>query len=317
MRSELPADLITNKQSSWKIALNIAITLLLVAIIGWQFYINWPAIKDFNWEINWMLLIVALLSLLLNSLLEILIWNKTLSWFSAPLPLMQAAPVYIWSALARYIPGKIASLLLRVALAREVKAPVIPVLASSTVELALRTASGLLLFFCVMLSVGVKAEGALLYLPLSIIPLVLICAHPKIMLPVMNWLLVKIKQPPISRSLRYREVLGIFAATIFRWLIYGSAYALLATAIYPKASSAFLLLVSTAAGSWSAGFIGLTPGGIGMAEWVQNIILRGTLHFNTIIALMLPVLFRMATLLAEGLWALAAIFMRKSWPKNN
>lgn len=316
MQSELSAIPI-KKQSTWKLLLNIAITLLLIAVIGWQFYTNWPEIKTFNWEINWLLLIVALISLLLNSLLEILIWNKTLGWFATPLPLLQAAPVYIWSALARYIPGKIASLVLRVALAREVKAPVIPVLASSTVELALRTASGLLLFFVVMLSVGIKAEGALLYLPISVIPLVLLCAHPKIMMPVMNWLLKKIKQPPIAHSLRYREVLGIFAATIFRWLIYGSAYALLAIAIYPQAASKFILLLSTAAGSWSAGFIGLTPGGLGMAEWVQKIILSNTLHFSTTIALMLPVLFRMATLLAEGIWALAAIFMRRSWPKND
>lgn len=311
------ANFLPTKQSSWKLLLNISLTVLLIAVLAWQFSRNWHEIISFDWKINWFLLVCAIVALLTNSLLEILIWNKTLGWFATSLPLIQAAPVYIWSALARYIPGKIASLLLRVALAREVKAPVIPVLASSTVELALRTASGLLLFFCVMLSVGVKTEGAMLYLPLAVIPLVLLCAHPKVMLPVMNLLLKRIKQPPISRSLRYRDVLSIFAATIFRWLIYGSAYALLAIAIYPKAITAIPLLIGTAAGSWSAGFIGMTPGGAGVAEWVQNFILGGKLHFPATIGLILPVLFRVATLMAEGLWALAALFMRRKWTVNS
>ena len=300
-------------QFSWKLLLNIMLTIVLLGVFAWQFSKNWDEMKVFNWQIQWTLVSLALLILLANSLCEVLIWNKTLGWFAKPLPFLQAAPVYIWSALARYIPGKVASLVLRVALAREVKAAVIPVLASSTVELALRTASGLMLLFFVMLAVGAETKGALLYLPLSVIPLVLLCAHPKIMLPVMNWFLRKIKQQPIQRSLRYREVLLVFAATIFRWLLYGAGYGLLAIAIYPKAAAAFPLLVATAAGSWSAGFIGMTPGGVGIAEFVQNFILRETLHFPQIIALMLPVLFRLATLLAEGVWALASIFMRRQW----
>ncbi|HEX2951969.1 MAG TPA: hypothetical protein VHV83_20740 [Armatimonadota bacterium] len=313
MQVDLTPSVTSKRPSWWKMAINIALPVGLVGIFAWQIYKNWPAIKDYQWSLHWGIAVLGIAVLLLNSCLEIMIWNRTLSWFTTPLTFTQAAPVYIWSSLARYIPGKVASLFVRVALTNELQIDLISVLASSTVELALRTASGLFLFIIALVLSGAKTGMTLYIAPVVVIPLVLICAHPKVMLPVMNWALKKIKQPTIERTLRYREVLGIFVATIVRWCIYGLGFALLAWAIFPQAIHHVPVLVGTASGSWAAGFIGMSPGGIGLAEWVQNAILQGTLHFPKEIALILPVLFRLGTLVAEGSWALVAIFL---WRKR-
>jgi uncharacterized membrane protein YbhN (UPF0104 family) len=97
-------------------------------------------------------------------------------------------------------------------------------------------------------------------------------------------------------------------ATIMRWIVYGLGFAVLGWAIYPAAIQHFPVLIGTAAGSWSAGFISMSPGGLGFAEWVQKYILQDSLAFPVGITLVLPILFRLATLLAEGLWALVSLF---------
>lgn len=298
----------------WQVALNWALPVVLIAVFAWQVHgCRWEDVRAHLAGIDRALVAAALALLVFNSLLEILIWNRTLGWFTAPLSFTKATPVYIWSSLARYIPGKIASLLARVALAAEVEREVVPVLASSTVELALRIASGALLLLVALFSAGATENTSYITVPLVAIPIVLCCAHPRVMLPVMNWLLTKIKKPPITRALRYREVLGVFAMIIGRWVVYGAAFALLAGAITPGMTAVrFLVLICLAAGSWAIGFILGSPGGLGVAETVQLLILK-RLGFSATDAAVLPLLFRLGSLASEGGWALVSVYLRRGW----
>lgn len=305
MSAETPVP-IAKRSPAWKLALNLAILVGLVGVFAWQVYKSREAIASFNWSVNWGLAALALLLLLACSTLDILIWNRTLGWFTAPLPFRLAAPVYIWSFIARYIPGKVFSLILRAALAAKVGREPVPVLAASTVELALRTASGFTLFIIMLFHWRSTVNPALNIAGYIIIPLVLICAHPRVMLPVMNWGLRKIKQQPIARTLGYMEVLGVFVALLARWVVYGVSYTLLATAFYPPAQANLHALIGLASGAWAAGFAFMTPAGMGTAELAQQKFLQGVLHFLPAIAVTLPMLARLWTLLAEGLWSLAA-----------
>ncbi len=315
MQDDTPSPFV-KRQAPWKLALNISLPVILLAIFAWQFKVNWKDIRHFDWHINWDVAMLGVLVLIFNSLLEVVIWNRTLRWFTDPLPFFKVVPVYIWSSLARYIPGKVASLALRAGLAAEADREVIPVLASSTVELALRTAAGLLVALLIFLAPGTKAAGKLMVAAAVVIPLVLICAHPKIMLPAMNWVLRKIKQQQVCHNVTYSDILLVFLATILRWGVYGVGFTLLVRAVYPPAWSHLLVLIGTGSFAWAAGFIGMSPGGLGLMEWVQKTILSDALHLPIAIALVLPALFRLATLIAEGLWALAAVFMRKTWDEG-
>ncbi|MHB9025870.1 MAG: hypothetical protein ACYC7E_17155 [Armatimonadota bacterium] len=304
----------TEKRSAWwKTAVNTALLLGLVGFFAREIVKNWREIVQYRWELQIELAVVALLLFLLCSLLDVAIWNRTLGWFTSPLPFVQAAPVYIWSSLARYVPGKVVSLLLRVTLSAQVKRATVPVLASSTVELALRTASAFLLFLVALLGHKTPGGKGLFTFALLTIPLVLVCAHPRVMLPVLNWGLRKIKQPSIDRSLRYRDVLGTFCLLLARWTLYGFAFFALACAVHPAAQDHPMVLVGTAAGSWAFGFVSFLPGGLGSMEWILKEALESLLHYPIAVALMLPVLLRVTTLFSEGLWALACVPMRLSW----
>lgn len=299
---------------AWKIGAHVLLFVGLVAIFAWQIKKNWAQIIHYNWQLNWELAALALLALLVCSLLDCLIWNRTLGWFTDPLPFRQLVPVYIWSYLARYIPGKVGSLVLRVALALEYGREAVPVLASSVVELALRTAAALLLLLVSLSGWGAAVATAkmpsLMKYSVLLIPLVLVCAHPKVMLPAMNWGLRKIKKPQITRQLHYFEVLGVMVAECLRWVLYGVAFFLLACAVFPAASDHALALIGAAAGSWAGGFIGVSPGGLGVSEAVLVFCLT-SLHFPAAIGLALPFLARLWTLIGEALWALAAWILRK------
>jgi hypothetical protein len=312
MQVETPSPPV-KRQARWKLALNISLPIILLAIFAWQFRKDWPAIKLYHWHISWTLALLSLLIMGLNSLLETLIWNKTLGWFAEPLSFAKAVPVYIWSSLARYIPGKVASLAVRAGLGIEAGSEVVPILASSTVELALRIAGSFIMALLIFMAPGSHAVRRLMYLAFAIIPLVLFFAHPKVMIPIMNWLLCKIKQVPINRQLSYGDVLFVLAATLFRWALYGLGYTLLVRAVCGISWSHLPVLAGTGAGAWGAGFLGMSPGGLWWMEFVQRTMLHDALLLESALATMIPALFRLETLVAEGLWALAAVFMRNTW----
>ncbi len=297
------------KRSSWKIYFNIALALGLVGIFAWQLHKDWPEITAYPWHPDVTIAGLALLLLLVCSWLDILIWNRTLGWFDRELPFVKVAPIYIWSYLARYVPGKVASLLLRVALAREMGRSPAPVLAASAAELALRTASAMFIFLVALLVWGIQIAHNAVVIMIIIIPIILLAAHPRLMIPVMNWVLVKMKKPIITRTLRYREVLGVIAALMVRWVVFGISFAMLAWSVYPPAATHIPVLAGTAAGSWTVGFISMLPGGVGVMELMQKVIMQQTLKFPVEVALVIPVFSRLWTLIAESLWALAAVFL--------
>jgi glycosyltransferase 2 family protein len=300
----------------WRLLANIALLIGLVAIFAWQVSKSWGAIKAYDWSLNWPPAGLALALLLVCSLCDIFIWNRTLAWFTDPLPFHRAAPVYIWSFLARYIPGKVGSIILRMALAADAGRPGVPVLASSTVELALRIAAAFVVFLVTGLGFGMATNQGVLIAAAVTIPLVLLCAHPKVMLPVLNWALIKTKREPIQRPVRYRDVLTVFGMLLFRWVLYGASYAALAIAIFPDAASHNIpTLMGIACGAWAAGFVLMTPGGIGASEMAQNIVLT-SIGFPAAGAALLPVLARLITLVGEGIWSLAVIPLRATWKSD-
>lgn len=310
------------KSSRWKVVFNLLLLVGLVGIFAWQVSNNWDNITQYQWQnTRWDLAVAAFVVLLICSLLDILIWNRALSWFTQPLPFIKVMPVFIWSNLARYIPGKVASLFLRTALGMEAERPPVPVLASSALELALRIASALLIFVVSLTTWGHVAQTdrkteTLLIIGIVIIVTVFICAHPKIMMPVLNWGLKKIKQPQIDHTLRYRDILGLVGMEITRWVLVGISFVLLSMAIFPPARHAVVALIGLANASWAAGFILMTPAGMGPAEYIQYIVLGKSLHFPTAAASIIPVASRVWSLAAEGFWALAALPLYARWSRS-
>ncbi|MHB0935605.1 MAG: lysylphosphatidylglycerol synthase domain-containing protein [Armatimonadota bacterium] len=308
---------VANKQAWWKTAFHILLPLVLLGIFAWQIWDSRGEIVSHPWaKMHWGFAAASLGLLLVNSLLEILIWNRALGWFTVPLPFPLATPAFVWSTLARYIPGKVASLLIRVALTSEMNRHPVPVLASSLMDLTLRTASALLIALVTLSTWGQVARDKfsqeLLGIPIGIIVIILVVAHPRLMIPAMNWVLRRCKRAPIERKLRYRDVLGLLVAVAGRWSLYGLAFALLACAIFPEAQDHMIALIGIANAAWAAGFLGMSPGGLGIAEFVQKVALHQSLGFSAAVALILPVLWRLWTLVAEGLWALVSWALLRS-----
>jgi uncharacterized membrane protein YbhN (UPF0104 family) len=305
MAGEL-AQPIIKRPPLWQNLLNLVLLVGLVGVFAWQVYDNWGAIAAYDWTIDWGLAGLAFLLIFICLGADSLIWNRALGWFAPPLPYVRAVPVFIWATLARYIPGKVASLIVRVVLASQANRAAMPVLAASVIELALRMAAALLIFLVTL--PGLTNTGGAAFLTIGIVFIVaaLVGAHPRIAMPVMNWMLRKIKHPPLDHTLRYREVLGLFGLQLARWTVYGVAFALVMRAVHPPAAHDWLVLLGTGCGSYAFGFLAMTPGGLGIMEWVQKGVLA-TLGYPTALTLVLPVLARLFLLAAEGVWALIAL----------
>ena len=95
------------------------------------------------------------------------------------------------------------------------------------------------IFLAAIFGWGFAATPQLRLASLIIVPLVLVCTHPRVMLPVMNWMLRRVKQQPLTRAIRYGEVLGVFTVLLVRWVIYGFSYAALVTRVFRACHAQF------------------------------------------------------------------------------
>ncbi len=298
------ADPVVTRPNRVATSVNLLLFIGLVGYVAREVIKVWPKLIAHPWTLTPLPAISALLMLLACGLLDVVIWNRTLGWFVRALPYRQAAPIYLWSYLARYIPGKVFSLVLRISLSTQVGLPVIPVLTSSLVELALRTAGALVLAVPLLLH-GVNNLGNVKWVGLGLLPAILLCAHPRVMLPLMNWGLRKLKRPQLPETLRYRDILGLCGLLVIRWVGYGTAFVLLTRAVGLENEPQMLFTGGVAVTSWAAGFLGMSPGGLGITE-ITFMKLLPQAGIAAEVAVGLALLFRALTLLAEGLLALLA-----------
>jgi hypothetical protein len=202
-------------------------------------------------------------------------WHLLLRAFGAAPSFAASAHSWFLGGLARYIPGKVASLLGRLAVCSRHGIPTARSATALVVEQVLYAAIGLA--YLVVAIPAVRRNGtatlALVGLLLAVSAVALLLVDPGL---VAKLAARRTGADTAAASLgpRRRQLLLAGAVLLAGWSLYGVAGFFLATAVHPMPLASLPRVALAFLGSWAAGFLAfLVPAGLGVREATLSLLL--------------------------------------------
>lgn len=276
-----------------KIIVKRVLQVLVMGVIFFfltrNLYQNWQEISTYEWRLNFHWLISSFLLMVVCALLIALGWNLILRALGGLLKIGKALKIFFLAELARYLPGKVWSMVGRVYLCRQQGVPVSTTSASLVLQTLVQVVSGLLIFL-VSLPFWNSTQGiGNLYVFFWLIPPGLLLLHPGVITRTVNFSLKRLKRDPVEWNAKYRHILGILLLWCGFRMLYGTANYFLILSIYPVPVSQLPVLIGIFSIAWVVGFLSfLTPSGLGVVEGMLTFLLSFyvPLHIATLIALL-------------------------------
>ncbi|KKK98562.1 hypothetical protein LCGC14_2641490, partial [marine sediment metagenome] len=203
--------------------------VILIAVIFYflarNLYINWNKIAQYDWRINYYFLVFSWLLSVGGGFLIALGWNLILRVLGGRLSHKRALKIFFITDLAKYIPGKVWTMVGKVYMCKEEGVPVAVTSTSVVIQPLIQVISGLLIFL-LSLPFWTKTSDFMnnLYFLFFLIPVGLLFLHPAIMTKPLNFLLKKLKQKPVEIKIKYRDILLILLLWCGLWILTGITY---------------------------------------------------------------------------------------------
>ena len=293
--------------------LSIGVFILALVFLGALLASQWRQLQSFTWRIEPLWAGVALLLLWLTWLLELNQWRFILTRLGGPLAYGQAARIWFFSNIIRYIPGNVWQFLGMSELCAAHGIPRTATFTSIALHQAISTLAGLLLaaFYFALMGQGVwfdRLRPALWLAPLGLLGL-----HPRILETTLNWALARLKRPPLRIVLTLPDLARLFAAYLLVWIGFGLGFSALTRSLTPLTPAQIPWLIAGYAAAYVIGYLSLlTPSGLGVREGALVLLLHGL--FAAPLPTVIAIVARLWMIGGEVGGALAAGLTRRTTP---
>lgn len=258
-----------------RVVQTVVVALILI-FLGLGVRSSWTKLAQFQWHVQWGLLVASLALFIAQELSYAVIWRGILRRLGSMLDLVSSERIYLSAEFVRYIPGNVWHVLARVLGAERRGVPKAIGLASMVVELATKITSAALVFAFSLLF-WPDVSGLTRLIPRDVIvgigvvgvPLLLLGLHPRLLQGVLNRGLRLVRREPVTLELRYRDILTITGYWALSWVVAGVGFYLLVRSLTntPFTVGTLALAIGIDAMGWDVGFLSfLTPSGIGFRE---------------------------------------------------
>ena len=284
------------KKKIIKRILQVIVIAVIFYFLARNLYINWNKIAQYDWRINYYFLVFSWLLSVGGGFLIALGWNLILRVLGGRLSYKRALKIFFITDLAKYIPGKVWTMVGKVYMCKEEGVPVAVTSTSVVIQPLIQVISGLLIFL-LSLPFWTKTSDFInnLYFFFLLIPLGLLLLHPAIMTKPLNFVLKKLKQKPIELKIKYSHILSILLLWCGLWVLTGITYYFLIISVHPFP----LLNLPVTIGIFAIAGVSqfLTPSGIGVLEGMLTVLLG--LYFPLPVAILIALLARVWKTVAE------------------
>jgi len=258
-----------------KIIKRILQVLLIVVIfyfLARNLYLNWNKIVQYDWNINYYFLTYSFVLFVVGSILIALGWNLILRVLGGRLGCKRALKIFFITDLAKYVPGKVWTIVGKVYLCAKEGIPIAKTSASVVIQPLIQVIAGILIFL-LSLPFWTKTNDFMnqLYFFFPLIPIGLIVLHPAIMTKLLNFVLTRLKQKPVELNIKYKDILLILLLWCGLWILTGIASYFLIISIYSFPVSQLPVVIGIFSIAGISQF--LTPSGIGVLEGVLTVLL--------------------------------------------
>ena len=279
-----------------KRVLQVTLIAVIFYFLAKNLYVNWNKIAQYDWRINYYFLVFSWLISVGGGFLIALGWNLILRVLGGRLTHKKALKIFFITDLAKYIPGKVWTMVGKVYMCKEEGVPVAVTSTSVVIQPLIQVISGLLIFL-LSLPFWTKTSDFInnLYFFFLLIPIGLLFLHPAIMTKPLNFVLRKLKQKPVELNIKYSHILLILLLWCGLWILTGITYYFLIISVHPFPLSNLPVTIGIFAIAGVSQF--LTPSGIGVLEGMLTVLL--SLYFPLPVAILIALLARVWKTVSE------------------
>ena len=296
----------------------VALTVLILYFVFQQISKHWQEIKDYPWQIDWVMIGLSLVVGLLTFLALATMWKVLIGRMGHGISLAKSYKIFYLSNLGRYVPGKIWQLAGILYLAKKEDIPPEDATASFIlIQLFAVPASFLVFILASQWEPRVLVDQVALFGDYSAYVMTafmlalaaVIILFPGKIIATGNLLLRKLRRPEVTFDPDKKVALAVFLGYSVAWIGYGVAFWLFVRAVVPDTDLGLVAAVGIFNAAYQIGYLALfAPGGFGPRELVLQVLL---VPFVGPIAPALAVLARLWAIALEGIAAVAALLIRK------
>jgi uncharacterized membrane protein YbhN (UPF0104 family) len=274
-----------------------------VALCGYAVVRQWSDVRAALATLGFLPVVGAMLCVLLALLATMQVWRLLIAGFGSPLPARAAARVMFIGQLGKYVPGSVWPVLAQMELGTRHQVPRHRSASASVLTMLLTLLAGLLVALVTLPFVSGSTSYWWVFL---VVPVLLVCLHPKLLNRVLDRMLRMTKRPPLEQPLAGRAIAGALAWALGSWVCYGLQIWLMVIRLGAPYGTGALLATGGFAFAWCVGFVVVfAPAGAGVRDIVLVAILSPTLGVGnaTAVALVSRILLTVGDLLTAAVAA--------------
>ena len=280
--------------------IKILFLILVVYFLGKYFIDNRDVIKNMDWHLDWISVMISFLFYFAYMITLASLWHYITKLNQCSIGHFDAVIAYLSSIPGKYIPGKVFLLMARCPAYEKANQPIRKVTICFFLENICTLLGAAFLFLISLFFFPNDLLSQYAWLTVILIILFFIFIHPRIInffLRIAGKLLKKDMEIPMS----YPDMLRVVVLFICNWLVAGSGFFMLVHAIYPVTASQWLYVGGIYGLSTIIGILALfAPSGLGVRE---GILIAGLL-------LIMPEEYAVTISLITRLWqTVAEIFL--------
>jgi len=263
-----------------KVALAIIQAVILavaIAYIAWTLADQWQSLRRHAWTLRPAPFLISVPFAAVWFLCRAWLWQRILAGFGYALAYHQCFRTFMLAELSRYLPGTVWHVFGRSYYANRQGVPAAVTLTGLILEMALVALTAVAFFPLRAIGGGRLLEGLAVWAAAAVF-LLLVVAHPRVIVPLVNLGLRRLNKPLISATLRYRDILPMLAVCVLMWACICAAFWLLAVSVAPSAKSSAIGVAASFPAAWFVGLVAIAaPGGLGAREGALAALLGGLL----------------------------------------
>jgi hypothetical protein len=214
-------------------AIQYGLITIVFAFLALFLITQWNKLPNYDWRFRpgWLVLTFSLL--LTFYALQPTLWLVILGGLGERGDIVQLGAAWAKSLIARYVPTSALMVVGRVVLAERAGITGRVALASIVYELALGVNAAVIGGAYFFINLPSLQHHDARYAILLVIPIALVCLHPRVFKPIADWALGKLGREPLPRALPYPLVLLLVPAYLIGWLLVGAGLFTFALALQP------------------------------------------------------------------------------------
>lgn len=294
--------------------------LLVIVVVGFAVYYlvsQWAEIEEAIAVISWESLALSFVLVLVGLAFGTLSWVAVLNGLGPHVPLLRASQVLLVGQLGKYVPGSVWSYVMQMELGKQYGIIRPRVLVTALYSAGIGVVSSLLLG-ALALPVVVHGHMELLWLFL-LLPVGLVCLHPKIMTVLASFVLKLFRRPPLEHQVTFTVVGKAVGWSLLSYVAYGLHLWILVNSLVDPDIQTLILLTGAISLGFTVGLIAfIFPSGLGVREaiLIGAMTLLLTVPQATAISVVSRAMFTAADLLAAGIAILFVLIWRRRVAKE-